>query len=201
MKALSICIAIGILLSAGCGLPTALPQRQETAAAGQANNTAAGPASPISPSRTPTSTPGKPISPEPTPTISQAAPEPQAAGRATAKLEKAVIRYERSGGFAGLNEQWTIYPDGRVVLGEGGEWQIPPQQVEQLIADIVRLGFFTFDDSYVPKDTCCDRFFYSLTIRQGDKEKTVTTMDDAPNVPDEVWQALGKLSSLLNDLP
>ena len=80
--------------------------------------------------------PAEAPSPSDTPAATET-PAPTVTSAATAttppKSElpaEAVIVYKRSGGIAGLDEMWTIYPDGNVThalhpLGEGPETSRP----------------------------------------------------------------------------
>lgn len=124
--------------------------------------------------------------------------ESRPSGKLGAALGEEVIIYERSGGLAGVSEQWSIYPDGRIVAGDGREWQVEPEQVEQLIDDIEALGFFDMSGRYMPRDPCCDRFTYSLVVRSDDKVNRVTTMDVAPDVPANLWEVLGAVRSFID---
>jgi hypothetical protein len=110
-----------------------------------------------------------------------------------------VIIFHRGGGFAGVNEQWTIYRDGRITANDGREWQITADQVEQLLIDIEALGFFELNDTYMPLDTCCDRFTYEVTVHKDNKANTVTTIDAAPNVPPELQQIITEINRVLTE--
>lgn len=120
------------------------------------------------------------------------------ADKGEAVMGDAVIVYQRSGGFAGVQEQWAIYPDGQIVASDGRQWQVPSEQVEQLLAEIETLGFFEMDGSYMPLDTCCDRFTYVIMVRHHDDTvKTVTTIDASPDTPPELWRVIDEMSSLV----
>ncbi|MFQ5612323.1 MAG: hypothetical protein ACE5H9_09345 [Anaerolineae bacterium] len=107
------------------------------------------------------------------------------------------IRFQRSGGFAGLNEQWIIYRDGRVD-GPGGERRrVTPEEVQMLLETIHAAGFFDLRESYVPLDTCCDRFFYTLTVQFGGKTKTVNTLDASPTQPEELTRVMNAIGEFL----
>ncbi|MCR4407571.1 MAG: hypothetical protein NUW24_11730 [Anaerolineae bacterium] len=127
--------------------------------------------------------------PEPLPSLEDT-------GKGQTAIEGAVIIYRRSGGFAGVHEQWTIYPDGRIMAADGCEWRVSPEQVEQLLAEIESLGFFEMSSRYVPLNTCCDRFTYEITVRHGDTVNTVTTIDAAPDAPSELWHIIDEISHL-----
>ena len=110
----------------------------------------------------------------------------------------AVIFYQRSGGFAGVMEAWTIFSDGRVTSNDGKEWQVPREQIERLLTTIDELGFFHLESSYLPKNVCCDLFFYELTVSYNQRLYRVDTVDGAAGTPDELWQILEEVTSLLD---
>jgi len=138
-------------------------------------------------------------------------PAPSATPAATAttppKSElpgEAVIVYKRSGGIAGLDEMWTIYPDGNVAFaahaqGEGPErlYQAEAAEVAALVDTLETLGFFTLTGNYLPLDTCCDRITYDIEARSGDLINHVVTLDAAPNTPPELWQAIDALNAFV----
>jgi len=126
--------------------------------------------------------------------------EQQETDKGQAVMGEAVIIYQRSGGFAGIHEQWTVYPDGRIVAGDGREWRVTPQQVEQLLAEIEALGFFEMKGRYMPLNTCCDRFIYEITVHRGNSVKTVRTIDAAPDTPPELWRIIDEISRLVSEL-
>ncbi len=95
----------------------------------------------------------------------------------------AVIVYRRSGGFAGISEQWRIYPDGKIVNGDGRGFRVPEERVKELLLTIEALGFFEMPDSLGPLDACCDRFIHEITVRRGDEVKKVATVDADPMLP------------------
>jgi hypothetical protein len=97
--------------------------------------------------------------------------------------EDTIVVYGRSGGFAGLQQEWTIYADGKIILPDGSQKQIDPAQVQLLFDKIQAANFQSLNPSYMPEDTCCDLFTYTVTVQTGSETHTITTMDDAPNVP------------------
>ncbi|MBN1580367.1 MAG: hypothetical protein JXA89_06665 [Anaerolineae bacterium] len=113
--------------------------------------------------------------------------------------QKAVLVYQRSGGFAGLSEQWEVFADGRIVTDDGRQAQVPVEKVTALLQMVEELGFFTMTGNYMPRDTCCDRFTYVLTIRNGDQKNTVQTIDAAPNTPNALWDILDAVNQFITD--
>ena len=164
-------IAFAFLLLAGCAT---LPLDASTPSGG------AVPASPTSPSMPGSSVPDSGELPKDMP-------------------PDAVLVYHRSGGIAGIDEVWTIYSDGRITKDRGGEWQAPAERVTALLQAIDELGFFNMQASYMPADTCCDRFSYELAVRNKGQEHQVITMDGAPGTPEAFWQILTEVQRFLDE--
>lgn len=190
MRYLLIGATVAILLLTACG-PAATPETVPTPP----------PATPTTDTAQTTS--DSPLPPEATPVPPRAEPstpvESEGTGKGRVAIGDAVIIYQRSGGFAGVHEQWTVYPDGRITANDGREWQVAPERVKQLLADIEALGFFEMTGRYMPLNTCCDRFTYEITVRSGDRVHTATTIDAAPNTPAELWRVIDEISRLVTD--
>ena len=52
-----------------------------------------------------------------------------------------VIIFQRSGGFAGVSEQWSIYATGKISKQNGEELSVEPAKVTALLAAIQTAGF------------------------------------------------------------
>lgn len=111
-----------------------------------------------------------------------------------------VIVYGRSGGFAGLQQEWTIYPDGRIDFPDGSQKQVDPAQIQTLFDTIRTANFQSLNDSYLPKDTCCDLFTYTVTVQTDSEKQTITTMDGASNVPVELTAVLQTINQLIQTI-
>ncbi len=110
-----------------------------------------------------------------------------------------LIRYHRSGGIVGTDETWVIYANGQVDhsgRGTGASKQLTPDQIAALSGLLRSADVLALRESYVPQNTCCDRFMYEFTILIDGRSQTVTTLDAAPDEP----PALSKLRDLLNSL-
>jgi hypothetical protein len=110
----------------------------------------------------------------------------------------AVIVYRQSGGFAGLDEEWTIYADGRVIARDGSEWQSSPEQVSDLLYTIKSLGFFKLDAVPVSIVPCCDRFYYELSVVSGDLANSAATYDGAPTSPPGLSSSMQAVTNFLD---
>lgn len=114
--------------------------------------------------------------------------------------DDAAIIFHRSGGFAGVDQQWMIYIDGRIEQPGGQQVQADEQQVKTLLEAIDAAGFFELKNSYIPLNSCCDRFTYAITVQQDDKVKTVTTIDASPDAPQELQQIIDEIGKLIINL-
>lgn len=121
---------------------------------------------------------------------------PLPAPTATFAPNTAVI-FKRSGGIAGLNEEWIIFTDGRVETDSATQPELSAEEVEQLLNSLAGAGFFELADSYLPDDTCCDRFFYEVTAVQDSNFHTVTTLEATPDMPEALQQTLRLLQTIL----
>ncbi len=92
------------------------------------------------------------------------------------------IMWQRSGGFAGLDETLEIWPDGSVMLSSNflGEKEFTLSETEwnHLLSVIKNSGFTGFKASYEPRSGVADFFTYSLTIKRGSGTKQVEWVDD-----------------------
>ncbi len=122
-------------------------------------------------------------------------------GSRVGPVGEAWLEYERSGGIAGFRDRLRIYPDGRAVLDRKGEestFQLTPEQVDELRAALESANFLSLDASYLPLDTCCDRFTYTIHYRDPSEGKphSVYAMDGT--VPPELSPVLEMLNRLVN---
>jgi hypothetical protein len=117
-----------------------------------------------------------------------------------AVTEEPVITFSRSGGFAGLNQTFLIYADGRIVGANGEVRQVSPEQVVAVLQQIEAAGFFELDASYLPRDICCDRFSYEITVQTPTQSRSVVTMDGVENQPDGLTMTLAAITELLSSV-
>jgi hypothetical protein len=108
-----------------------------------------------------------------------------------------VILLTRSGGFSGKTEQWIIYADGRITHNSGEVANVTPAQIAALLQTIDQLGFYSLQGSYMPQNTCCDRFTYELTVTNDGKTNKVTFLEGTPDLPTGLWQATDAVNQLI----
>lgn len=107
------------------------------------------------------------------------------------------VVFKRSGGIGGANEQWTIFTNGRIETNTTTNPQLSVEQVSQLLNSLESAGFFELDPTYLPEDTCCDRYLYELTAVQDTTFHSVTTLENTPDMPEALQQSLRLIQTLL----
>ncbi len=123
--------------------------------------------------------------------------------------DQPIIVLNQSGGIAGQVIEWRIYADGRVEKVEdaqkpGAEGNVQtaeaePEQIESLITDLEALGYFELNENYIPKDTCCDRFMYNLTVQTDERMHAIAALDGTDDVPAEVWESINLVQTFVDE--
>lgn len=121
---------------------------------------------------------------------------PTLAPTATFAPNTAVL-FKRSGGLAGVNEEWIIFTDGRIQTNSSIQPQLSSEEVSQLLNSLESTGFFDLNSAYLPEDTCCDRFLYEITAVQDTTFHTVTTLEATPDMPETLQQSLRLIETIL----
>jgi len=130
-----------------------------------------------------------------------ATPEPTATSvDASTEPAQASIVYERSGGFAGISERWTIYPDGRVITGEGVEYAAEPEKVEALLSEIEQSGFFGWQQASGLPGLCRDCFVHSITLAAEGRPKTISAADGSNDAPAKFWELVDSIRQFLSEV-
>jgi ribose/xylose/arabinose/galactoside ABC-type transport system permease subunit len=112
----------------------------------------------------------------------------------------AVVVYERNGGPKCIDELYAIYPEGRISGDDGVtqiEEQVPPADVENLLAGIDGYGWFT-DEMYNTWHTPCGQCYgYYLTVSYDGREKTVKGVDGGTDAPADYWQVISLVKGMV----
>lgn len=109
------------------------------------------------------------------------------------------VVFQQAGGIAGIEQEWTIHTGGRIQGPNNSEREVAPEEVEQLLERIEATGFFELNDAYLPEDTCCDRFFYTITVVNGSQVHTVKTLDGTPDMPEALQQTLSIIQTFIDN--
>jgi hypothetical protein len=129
------------------------------------------------------------MSPLPAPGATNSPPNANSVG------EPAIL-VRRSGGLAGAAEQWTVYPDGRVVDVKGDERMAGSSEVSAGLKAIDRLGFFNLQDSYGVQSQCRDCFVYEIMVNNGSRSKAVKFTEGVSDTPVALTQAMAVIKQL-----
>jgi simple sugar transport system permease protein len=112
----------------------------------------------------------------------------------------AIVAYERNGGPECIDEEYAVYPDGRIVGDDGTqkiEKQATPEDVNQLLSNISTLGWFTeemYDTWHTPCGQC---YTYYLSISYQGQEKTVQAVDGGTDAPANYWQVVSLINGII----
>jgi hypothetical protein len=141
------------------------------------------------------------VSDTPTPRTAACQLQPFRQEKAARLMEGgAVVTYERNGGPRCIDELYAIYPDGRIVGDDGVktiESQVPPADVENLLAGITDYGWFT-DEMYNTWHTPCGQCYgYYLTVSYNGQEKTVKGVDGGTDAPADYWQVVSLVKGIV----
>jgi hypothetical protein len=113
----------------------------------------------------------------------------------------AVVVYERTGGTNCIDEVYAVYPDGHATVDFSGtkkpDAQLTASQVETLVADIDKYGWFT-DNFVTTWHTPCGACYqYNLTVKLNGQTKTVGAVDGGVDAYSNWWLIKAELSRLL----
>jgi hypothetical protein len=109
------------------------------------------------------------------------------------------IMFNRSGGIAGVQEAYTLKPDGSLDTSKG------PKQADggataaaKLASQIAATGIYAVaPGKYLPASPCCDRFTYDLSLTAGGKTFTYTTMERSETAPAALNQTIGLIAQYI----
>jgi len=104
--------------------------------------------------------------------------------------------YQRQVGPTGDSKQWTFYHTGRIVAGDGTEWQTSADQVKLLFSLAEAPAYWNLNDSYPVAGTCADCIVHILTVYQGGKIKK-TTITEGAILPTDLQQMLNEVDGLI----
>jgi hypothetical protein len=103
-----------------------------------------------------------------------------------------VIVLHQEGGFAGLDQTWTVYQDGRIEMNGELSGQLSAQELAFLLNSIDQSGFFEFDH---PESGpfCCDFFTFTITATVGDRSNSISVSDGNPDLPANINEIISVL--------
>lgn len=109
----------------------------------------------------------------------------------TKPVEPWKIEVTSSGGIAGRGAgSYAITSDGEVsvttMLRKSCTFHATDAEMRRFAELLTNARPDTWDASYVPKDPCCDRFEYELTLDEGGVKHTVKWIDDPRPMPKDL---------------
>ncbi len=135
-------------------------------------------------------TPVAPGATAPSPIVTPTATD----GRA-AVFPNTIIVYQREGGLVGGSKKWTFYRTGRILTGDGAEWQVPADQIKPLFDLAEAPDYRNLSDSY-PAAACADCYTHTLTVFQKGETKQVTFVE-GNDLPANLRQMLDVINQLI----
>lgn len=126
--------------------------------------------------------------------------------RSVTQENNAVIILERSGGFAGVNEQWSFYADGHITKQDRNNSQasemfsVDSTQIISLLNELKTTGFFQLKASsnIGGINNCKDCFSYQLTATSDGVTNTISFQDSAGSEMDTIKNITDQLVGLAN---
>ena len=94
------------------------------------------------------------------------------------------LKFERMGGYAGVHDEFWIYPDGRVLKASGKRAKILPGTVEKWMQKFSSVTASKPTSGIALQSLCMDCFVYHLTVYdKGGARKLVLSspLDSAPD--------------------
>lgn len=95
------------------------------------------------------------------------------------------ISLHQTGGFAGVDDLYIFYDDGRILLPSGERATIPAEEVAAQVSALDAMGYFDMDRPE-KKPICCDNFNYTLYARHGEREQVMTVNWGDPDLSPEL---------------
>lgn len=128
-------------------------------------------------------------------------PQPVATATAVTRpgTQEEVIVYARTGGIAGISEQWRFLEDGRVFDEQGVEYSVSDSDIANMIEEMDALGFFAWEFEAPRLGSCADCFTYSIAATYDGQSSQVIFLDGQQDVPEEIWSILEAIQDLLEE--
>ncbi len=120
---------------------------------------------------------------------------PTATDERAAVFPNTIIVYQREGGLVGVSKKWTFYRTGRILTGDGTEWQVSADQIKPLFDLVEAPDYRNLSDSY-PAAACADCYTHTLTVFQKGETKQVTFVE-GNGLPANLRQMLDVINQLI----
>lgn len=109
----------------------------------------------------------------------------------TAPAEPWSIAVTSSGGLAGKGAgSYSINSAGEIAVtsmsGKSCSFRATDEELARFRTLLANAHPETWKASYIPEESCCDRFEYEMTIDEAGKKRTVKWIDDPAPMPDDL---------------
>lgn len=118
-------------------------------------------------------------------------------GGREAVFPNTIIVYQLQGRPLGNWDKWTIYHTGRIVAGDGTEWQVTAEQVKELFDSVEAADFWELDDAYTPAEECPDCPVRTLTVFYDGEIKEIAVTEGTLDLPELLNRALDQMDKLV----
>ncbi|MGD0309625.1 MAG: hypothetical protein ABSC02_10065 [Acidobacteriota bacterium] len=108
-----------------------------------------------------------------------------------------VMRFERMGGYAGVYDQFWIYPDGRVINEAGKTAKLPSGTVVEWVSKISPAASSSAIAAIPPPSPCQDCFVYRITVYDKDGTRVLSLADPLKDNPKTAAMNLGQIHDQL----
>jgi len=111
----------------------------------------------------------------------------------TAPAEPWSVGVTSSGGFAGRGAgSFSIASDGEIsvttMMGKSCTFRATEAELRRFVELLTRARPDAWEASYVPENSCCDRFEYELTLDEAGEQTTVKWMDAGLPMPKDLQE-------------
>ena len=108
-----------------------------------------------------------------------------------------VLLYERSGGIAGIHNEWKAYSDGRLESIDGSIGTLSPKELDGVLEEFHKLNFFDLEMKINPFDSCADCFSYRLLINFEGQTNEISWNEASTDTPVNFREILTLINTLI----
>jgi hypothetical protein len=91
------------------------------------------------------------------------------------------LTYTRSGGFAGVNESWELYSDGRVTSNKGDKKLAKAEDAQALQEQLRKADLAAMSKTTPSPQNCADCFTIELVWQEDGQESHLTIIPESPD--------------------
>jgi hypothetical protein len=108
------------------------------------------------------------------------------------------LTYTRSGGFAGVNESWEFYSDGRMVSNKGEEKQAAAEDAQALMEQLRKADLAAMSKITPSPQNCADCFTIELIWQDGGEEIRLSIVPESSDAMPAAVNLVGLVQKYVN---